>query len=430
MSRYDHSTVEYTDKIKDLTDSVNRVGNYLSGDNSPYDDVQKLKAITQNIKLTKDTGLAKSITAGTTALRSVVEVGVYYINSTEALALTDKPPELTGAFILVNYPTTASTSVKQEVHMFATGTTGSYVGYRWISASSVSSWWTYENTLGSQAKADKALADGKTYTDSSVNSALQAIQNSAQMYKLTADDGKPIDASAMATPPTSVASLTKTGIYYFTAAFGNTMPDTPCTGQPFWLVVLQHVTDNSISQSVTANTVAVERVVADRIITTLGVPSKWEYRAKASNFFFSASNSSRITLVSTQQNIITPNKFINNPGSLPLSAINPAITIPEDGMYQVMATLNINGILVEVYLVSELSLLVNGVVHPATFGMVKTANNVNGQYSLAGNGIYQLKKGDKLQLRSYCNNTGNNPYLDVDKLYISVGKIADISLFK
>ncbi|AIA64474.1 hypothetical protein [Listeria phage LMTA-57] len=430
MSRYDHSTVEYTDKIKDLTDSVNRVGNYLSGDNSPYDDVQKLKAITQNIKLTKDTGLAKGIPTGTTTLRSVVETGVYYINSTEALALTDKPPELTGAFILVNYPTIASTSVKQEVHMFATGIAGSYVGYRWFSASSVSSWWTYENTLGSQAKADKALADGKTYTDSSVNSALQAIQNSAQMYKLTADDGKPIDASAMATPPTSVASLTKTGIYYFTAAFGNTMPDTPCTGQPFWLVVLQHVTDNSISQSVTANTTAVERVVADRIITTQGVPSRWEYRAKASNFFFSGTNSSRITLVTTQQNMIPINKFIDNPGNLALSAVNPAINIPEDGMYQIFATMNVNGIMKEVYYVNEISMLVNEELHIATLGMVKTRDNANTQFALAGSGLFYFKKGDKIKLRAYCNNTGTNPYLDPDKLFVSVGKVADVSLFK
>ncbi|WP_430535968.1 BppU family phage baseplate upper protein [Listeria rocourtiae] len=109
----------------------------------------------QKAKLTADSGAAKS-PPDVTTLAEIIEQGSFYMNSTAAGKLTDAPGS--GAFRLENHKLIAGTAIEQHARYFSTtNASANRHFYRYVGATA-SPWREYENTVGSQAKADLAEA--------------------------------------------------------------------------------------------------------------------------------------------------------------------------------------------------------------------------------------------------------------------------------
>ncbi|RQW65488.1 DUF2479 domain-containing protein [Listeria sp. SHR_NRA_18] len=116
----------------------------------------------QKAKLTADSGVAKS-PPNVTTLAAIIEQGSFYINSTVAAALTDAPS--TGSFRLENHKLITGTAIEQHARYFSpTNAAANRHFFRYVGATA-SPWREYENTVGSQAKADAAKTAAIAYVD-------------------------------------------------------------------------------------------------------------------------------------------------------------------------------------------------------------------------------------------------------------------------
>ncbi|WAO20813.1 BppU family phage baseplate upper protein [Paenilisteria newyorkensis] len=116
----------------------------------------------QKAKLTADSGVAKS-PPNVTTLAAIIEQGSFYINSTVAAALTDAPS--TGGFRLENHKLITGTAIEQHARYFSpTNAASNRHFFRYVGATA-SPWREYENTVGSQAKADAAKTAAIAYVD-------------------------------------------------------------------------------------------------------------------------------------------------------------------------------------------------------------------------------------------------------------------------
>ncbi|MBC2196804.1 BppU family phage baseplate upper protein [Listeria booriae] len=121
----------------------------------------------QKAKLTADSGAAKS-PPDVTTLAAINEQGSFYINSTAAGKLTDAPGS--GAFRLENHKLITGTAIEQHARYFSTSNASANRHfYRYVGATA-SPWREYENTVGSQAKADLAEAHA-------INSSIDFVNN-------------------------------------------------------------------------------------------------------------------------------------------------------------------------------------------------------------------------------------------------------------
>lgn len=116
----------------------------------------------QKAKLTADSGVAKS-PPNVTTLAAIIEQGSFYINSTVAAALTDAPS--TGSFRLENHKLITGTAIEQHARYFSPTNAGANRHFFRYVGATASPWREYENTVGSQAKADAAQAAAILYTD-------------------------------------------------------------------------------------------------------------------------------------------------------------------------------------------------------------------------------------------------------------------------
>lgn len=127
----------------------------------------------QKAKLTADSGVAKS-PPNVTTLAAIIEQGSFYINSTVAAALTDAPS--TGSFRLENHKLITGTAIEQHARYFSpTNAAANRHFFRYVGAT-VSPWREYENTVGSQAKADAAKTSANSYTDTAISSFAPFVQ--------------------------------------------------------------------------------------------------------------------------------------------------------------------------------------------------------------------------------------------------------------
>lgn len=118
----------------------------------------------QKAKLTTDAGIAKA-PPDVTTLAAITEQGSFYMNSTAVAKLTDAPIAGTGAFRLENYKLVSGTAIEQHARYFSpSNASANRHFFRYVGATA-SPWREYENTVGSQAKADAAQAAAILYTD-------------------------------------------------------------------------------------------------------------------------------------------------------------------------------------------------------------------------------------------------------------------------
>lgn len=129
----------------------------------------------QKAKLTTDAGIAKA-PPDVTTLAAITEQGSFYMNSTAVAKLTDAPVAGTGAFRLENHKLVTGTAVEQHARYFSpSNAAANRHFFRYVGATA-SPWREYENTTGSQAKADAAQATATAYTDTALSSFAPYVQ--------------------------------------------------------------------------------------------------------------------------------------------------------------------------------------------------------------------------------------------------------------
>lgn len=145
-----------------LREEIGEAGTVKTGDTTNW----------QKYVLTNEEGVAKSIPTGQTVLADFVEAGIYYVNSTQAKALTDIP--IATAFRLENRRLIKGTVAEQTIRYF-NSVNGELC--REFHRYGGSTWLEVETALGAQEKADKAEQNAINY--------ILSLNSSVDLYKGT-----------------------------------------------------------------------------------------------------------------------------------------------------------------------------------------------------------------------------------------------------
>lgn len=143
-----------------LREEIAEAGTVKTGDTTNW----------QKYNLTNEEGVAKSIPTGQTVLADFVEAGIYYVNSTQAKALTDIP--IATAFRLENRRLIKGTVAEQTIRYF-NSSNGELC--REFHRYGSSTWLEVETALGAQEKADKAEQNAINY--------ILSLNSSVDLYK-------------------------------------------------------------------------------------------------------------------------------------------------------------------------------------------------------------------------------------------------------